>query len=407
MSDDQRLRGLFAQEDGEKRLERVLSRLDHSLAGLLEKALGPKDLNEEEGMALAQAEGEELQALRLAADLLRKRAVGDTVTYVVTRNINYTNVCEVECSFCAFRVPPGSADAVLYTLEEIGRRAKEAWEQGATEVCVQGGLPSDLRPSYYREILQAIKEVAPQIHIHAFSPMEIAYGAERNGMDLRDYLKMLREAGLGSLPGTAAEILVPEIRRIIAPHKIDVPQWVNVIRTAHELGIPTTSTILYGHIESPLHWVQHLLLLRSIQQETGGFTELVPLGFIHRNTEIYRQGVARPGPSLEEHVKVHALSRLLLKGWINHVQVSWVKMGRRVCQYCLQGGADDFGGTLMEESISRLAGSEEGENMEPEAFQSLIREIGRVPAQRSTTYKILRRFSDTQTSLRTASTPSG
>jgi len=380
------------QENSEARLGRVISRLEPHVARLLEKALGSEDLNEAEGVILAQMEGEELKALLLVADLLRKRVVGDTVTYVVTRNINYTNICSVGCHFCAFRVVPGHARAVLYTLEEIGDRAKEAWERGATEVCVQGGLPLDLPPYYYRDIVLAIKAAAPQIHIHAFSPMEVAYGAEKTGMDLRDYLRMLRDAGLGSLPGTAAEILVPEVRKIIAPNKMTVAQWVEVIQTAHRLGIPTSSTILYGHIERPEHWVQHLLLLRSIQQENGGFTELVPLRFMHQNTELYRNGLCKTGPLLEKDLKVHALSRVLLKGWINHVQVSWVKMGREVCQLCLQGGADDFGGTLMEESISRLAGSNEGQNMEPGEFHCLILKIGRIPAQRSTTYQILKRF---------------
>jgi 7,8-didemethyl-8-hydroxy-5-deazariboflavin synthase CofH subunit len=382
----------ITEENGEARLGRVIGGLKPPVARLLEKALGPKDLDETEGIVLAGLEGEELRALRLAADLLRKKVVGDTITYVVTRNINYTNVCSVGCRFCAFRVAPGNAGAVLYTLEEIGGRAKEAWERGATEVCVQGGLHPDLPPYYYRDILLAIKAAAPQVHIHAFSPMEIAYGAERTGMELREYLRMLLEAGLGSLPGTAAEILVPEVRKIIAPNKMTIEQWVRVIRTAHDLGIPTTSTMLYGHVERPEHWVQHLLILRSIQQENGGFTEIVPLGFLHQNTELYRKGLCRSGPLLREHLKVHALSRVLLKGWINHVQVSWVKMGRTFCQQCLEGGADDFGGTLMEESISRLAGSEEGQNLEPEEFQRLIREIGRIPAQRSTTYKTLKRF---------------
>lgn len=386
------------QENSEARLGRVISRLKPHVARLLEKALGSADLNEEEGVILAQMKGEELKALLLVADLLRKRVVGDTVTYVVTRNINYTNICSVGCRFCAFRVVPGHARAVLYTLEEIGDRAREAWERGATEVCVQGGLPLDLPPYYYRDIVLAIKAAAPQIHIHAFSPMEIAYGAEKTGMDLRDYLRMLRDAGLGSLPGTAAEILVPEVRKIIAPNKMTVAQWVKVIQTAHKLGIPTTSTLLYGHIERPEHWVQHLLLLRSIQQENCGFTELVPLRFMHQNTELYRNGLCKTGPRLEEDLKVHALSRVLLKGWINHVQVSWVKMGRKVCQLCLQGGADDFGGTLMEESISRLAGSNEGQNMEPGEFHCLISKIGRIPAQRSTIYQILKRFPEPKAS---------
>lgn len=382
----------FEHEDSEEELGRILGRVGKPVAGVLEKALGPADLSEEDGLTLAAATGEELRALVLAADVLRRRAVGDTITYVITRNINFTNVCIIGCKFCAFMTGPKSPDAWNHSLQEIADKAREAWERGGTEVCVQGGLPKDLPPYYYRDIVRSIREGVPGIHIHAFSPMEIVYGVEKTGMGLRDYLRMLREAGLDSIPGTAAEILDPEIRRVLSKNKETVEQWVEVIRTAHEVGIPTTSTIMYGHVEQPEHWVRHMLLIRSIQQDTGGFTEFVPLGFIHQNTELYRSGLARPGATLEEHLKVHALSRVLLKGWIDHVQVAWVKMGRKVSQWCLQGGADDFGGTLMEESISRLAGSEEGENMEPEEFQEMIWEIGRIPAQRSTTYKILRTF---------------
>ena len=388
----------FVRESSEAELNHLLGKLGSPVARALEKALRTKNLDQAEGLILAEAEGDDLHALLLTADLLRKRAVGDTITYVTTRNINFTNICSIGCTFCAFRTGPESPEAVFYSLEEIGTKAKEAWERGATEVCVQGGLAKDLRPTIYRDMLLTIKRAAPEIHIHAFSPMEVIYGAEKMGIGLREHLKMLREAGLGSLPGTAAEMLVPEIRKIICPNKMSVEQWVEVIRTAHNLGIPTTCTMLYGHVERPEHWVQHLLLLRSIQQETGGFTEIVPLGFMHKNTELYEKGWARPGPSIAEHLKVHALARLLLKGWIDHVQVSWVKMGRKVCQNCLQGGADDFGGTLMEENISRLAGSTEGQNMEPEEFHRLIREIGRIPAQRSTTYQILKRFPPPKTS---------
>ncbi|MBI3014800.1 MAG: 5-amino-6-(D-ribitylamino)uracil--L-tyrosine 4-hydroxyphenyl transferase CofH [Candidatus Tectomicrobia bacterium] len=382
----------FEHEDSEEELGQILGNIESPVARLLEKALGPEDLSENDGLVLAQVKGEELHALLLAADVLRKRAVGDTITYVITRNINFTNVCIIGCKFCAFMTGPKSPDAWNHSLQDIGNKTREAWERGGTEVCVQGGLPRDLKPYYYRDILRAIREAVPQIHIHAFSPMEIIYGIEKTGMDLRDYLKMLREAGLDSIPGTAAEILDPQIRQVLSKNKVTVEQWMKVIRTAHELGIPTTSTIMYGHIEKPEHWVRHILLLRSIQQETGGFTEFVPLGFIHHNTDLYRSGLARPGATLEEHLKIHALSRILLKGWIDHVQVAWVKMGRTVSQWCLRGGADDFGGTLMEESISRLAGSEEGQNMDPEEFQDLIWQIGRTPAQRSTTYEILKRF---------------
>jgi FO synthase len=315
---------------------------------------------------------------------------------VVCRNINFTNICYVGCKFCAFSTGPGKPDAWDHPLEEVGRRAEEAWNRGATEVCMQGGLPRNMTPFYYRDLLHAIRSRVPRVHIHAFSPMEITYGVELTGLSIQDYLLMLREAGLNTIPGTAAEILDDEIRFVLSKNKVSVSQWVAVITTAHRLGIPTTSTMMYGHRESGTHWVRHMILLRNIQKETGGFTEFVPLGFVHQNTALYQQGLARPGPTPEEHIRVHALARVLLNDTIPNVQVSWVKMGRRMAQLCLLAGANDFGGTLMEESISRLAGSTEGQMMWPCEFRDLIRGIGRVPAERSTTYKILRRWSGAQ-----------
>ncbi len=372
------------------KLDALMSRIDTSVALALERALDGEELNVENGLRLARTTGAELEALILAADRVRRERVGDVVTYVVNRNINFTNVCFIGCRFCAFSRAPREKDAYFHSFEEIARRSREAWDLGAREVCVQGGLPRDLDPHYYRDLLKAIKQATPDMHIHAFSPMEVVYGVELTGMKLRDYLAMLKDAGLGTLPGTAAEILDDEVRHRIERIKLKTQEWVDVITTAHRLGIPTTSTMMYGHLESEEHWVRHLLLLRDIQKDTGGFTEFVPLGFVHEFTQLYRSGDARPGPTMEEHLKVHALSRLMLKGWIDNIQVSWVKISREVAQACLQAGANDYGGTLMEENISRLAGSTSGQYMAVEEFHSRIREIDRVPAERTTLYGIVK-----------------
>jgi len=345
-----------------------------------------------EGLALAEVEPGSLDALVAVADEIRRRRVGDIVTYVVNRNINFTNICIIGCKFCAFSTGPNAADAYDLSFEEIAERAQGAWKRGATEVCVQGGLPRELEGTHYRDILRAIKRVTPEIHIHAFSPMEVVYGVEKTGMPLADYLAMLKADGLGSLPGTAAEILDDGVRQLLSRKKVTVQQWVDVITTAHRLGIPTTSTMMYGHVEQPVHWVNQLCLLRDIQKETGGFTEFVPLGFVHFNTYLFQEGKSRPGPTLMEHLKVHALARLMLQGAIDNIQVSWVKLGRELSQQCLQAGANDYSGTLMEENISRLAGATAGEYLPPEEFHERIRELGRIPAERNTTYKLLKLF---------------
>jgi FO synthase len=318
--------------------------------------------------------------------------VGDAITYVVNRNINFTNVCFVGCSFCGFGRGSGAADAYSLSFEEVVRRAREAWDRGATEVCVQGGLPRDLDGFFYRDLLRAIKHAIPEMHVHAFSPMEIDYGVAKTRMALRDYLQMMKDEGLGSIPGTAAEILDDRVRQELSPNKLPVARWVEIITAAHELGIPTTSTMMYGHVEEPADWVRHMLLLRAIQKRTGGFTEFVPLGFIHEKTRLYRHGGARPGAKREEHLRVHALARVLLHGAIKNLQVSWVKLGFEMSLACLRAGANDFSGTLMEESISKAAGATFGEYVSPEEFRSRIRSIGRVPAERTTTYKIRRMF---------------
>jgi 7,8-didemethyl-8-hydroxy-5-deazariboflavin synthase CofH subunit len=356
-----------------------------SLERVLETQNGA-DVSLEESYALANADGDDLLGLLVAANTLRTELAGNIVTYVVNRNINFTNICFVGCKFCAFSRGPREADTYFLTLEQMAEKTIEAWNLGATEVCIQGGLPRDLPKFHYRDILRAVKKAVPQMHIHAFSPMEIVYGVELTGMTLHDYLSMLRDNGLGTLPGTAAEILDDEIRHILSANKLSTAQWIEVIRAAHECGIRTTSTLMYGHAETPEHWVRQIRLLRDIQSETGGFTEFVPLGFVHQNTILFHQGLARTGPTLSEHLKVHALARVLLAGSINNIQVSWVKLNRELSQLCLHAGANDYGGTLMEENISREAGSTAGQYTSPEDFQAMILESGRIPAERNTTY---------------------
>src|ERR1700735_4133395 len=356
-----------------------------SLERILETQNGDA-ISLEQACALAHAEGDELLGLLAAANLLRAELSGNLVTYVVNRNINFTNICFVGCKFCAFSRGPRESDTYFFQPEQVDQKAMEAWQIGAREVCIQGGLPHGLPPFYYRDILRAVKRAVPGMHIHAFWPMEIVYGVELPGMPLAEYLAMLRVNGLGTLPGTAAEILDDQIRHILSANKLSTAQWVEVIRTAHRCGIRTTSTLMYGHTETPAHWVRQMRLLGKIQSETGGFTEFVPLGFVHQNTLLFHQGLARTGPTLAEHLKVHALARVLLAGSINNIQVSWVKLNRKLSQLCLHAGANDYGGTLMEENISREAGATAGQYTSPEDFQSLILEAGRIPAERNTTY---------------------
>jgi 7,8-didemethyl-8-hydroxy-5-deazariboflavin synthase CofH subunit len=343
-------------------------------------------LTREQCSLLANADGDDLLGLLVAADALRRELAGNIVTYVVNRNINFTNICFVGCKFCAFSRGPRESDTYFLSLEQVAQKATEAWKIGATEVCIQGGLPHGLPPFHYRDILRAVKQAVPGMHIHAFSPMEIVYGVELTGMPLEDYLLMLRDNGLDTLPGTAAEILDDDVRFVLSRNKLSTAQWQQVIRTAHGCGIRSTSTLMYGHVESPEHWINQLLLFREIQQQTGGFTEFVPLAFVHQNTLLFHQGIARSGPTLAEHLKIHALARVLLAGAINNIQVSWVKLNRSLSQLCLHAGANDYGGTLMEENISREAGATAGQYTSPEDFQALILEAGRIPAERNTVY---------------------
>jgi FO synthase len=355
----------------------------------LEKVLDSLDggvLARDECLLLANSAGSDLLGLMVAANEVRRRLVGEVVSYVVTRNINFTNICFVGCKFCAFGVGPRDETAYFLSLDEVAHRSQEAEQWGATEVCIQGGLPRRLPPFYYRDILRAVKSATPKMHLHAFSPMEMCYGVELTRMPLREYLLMLKENGLDTLPGTAAEILDDSLRFVLSRNKLTTRQWCEIIETAHQCGIRSTSTMMYGHRESCEHWVSQLLLLREIQSRTGGFTEFVPLGFIHDNTLLYAQGLARPGATPEEHLKVHALARVMLAGSINHIQVSWVKLGRELSQLALLAGADDYGGTLFEENISRLAGATAGQYISTAEFEERILELGRIPAQRNTLY---------------------
>jgi FO synthase len=316
--------------------------------------------------------------------------VGDTVTYVVNRNINYTNVCSYRCAFCAFSKGK-SADHLrgpAYDLDhdEIARRVTEAWERGATEVCLQGGIHPDYTGDTYLAILRTVKAAAPAMHVHAFSPLEVRHGAATLGIPVRQFLGRLRDAGLGSLPGTAAEILDDEVRAVICPDKLRTAEWLDVIETAHRVGLSTTATVMYGHVESPAHWARHLVAVRELQVRTGGFTEFVPLPFVHMEAPIYYKGSARRGPTFREAVLMHAVARLALHPHIKHIQVSWVKMGLDGVRACLQSGADDLGGTLMNESISRAAGASHGQELEPVAMEALVASVGREAAQRTTLY---------------------
>lgn len=373
-------------------LDQVLRAASPKVAVPLEKVLAGVDLGLEEGVTLSKVEGEDFSALVRVADEIRRRVVGDRITYVVNRNLNFTNVCIVGCAFCGFGRGADAPDAYFHSTDTLVAKSVEAVERGATEVCIQGGLPKDLDGYYYVQLLRAIKARLPDLHVHAYSPMEITYGVEKTRLPLREYLVMLKEAGLNSIPGTAAEILDDEVRRSLSPNKLKVRQWIEIIRTAHSLGIPTTSTMMYGHTELPEHWVKHLLLLRDIQKDTGGFTEFVPLGFIHSQTRLFQTGRARAGHSIREDLIVHALSRVLLNGYIPNIQVSWVKLGFQDSLACLEAGANDFGGTLMEESISKAAGASFGEFVSPGEFRALIRTIARVPAERATSYKVRKVF---------------
>ncbi len=357
------------------------------LAALRKAERDPAGLTDAQALALLDADGPELAALSALADALRADAAGDDVTYVVTRNINFTNVCYTGCRFCAFAQRRTDADAYTLSLEQVGDRAAEAWQAGATEVCMQGGIHPDLPGTAYFDLAAEVKRRCPEIHVHAFSPMEVMNGSARTGLPVREWLIRAREAGVGSLPGTAAEILDDDVRWVLTKGKLPAAAWIEVITTAHELGIPTSSTMMYGHVDTPAHWVGHLRVIRGIQERTGGFTEFVLLPFVHANAPIYLAGLARPGPTRRENRAVHALSRLMLHGAIGSIQCSWVKLGDEGCREVLTGGVNDIGGTLMEETISRMAGSQNGSYKTISQMSAMVGPLGRPLRQRTTLYE--------------------
>ena len=376
-------------------LSALINQLEPNTARILDRALAGDDISVEEGVVLFGATGAEFAALGMVADELRRRTVGDLVTYVVNRNINFTNVCIKRCGFCAFSRDFREEEGYFLPLNEIVRRAREAWDYGATEVCVQAGLPPQMEGDLYVRLCEAIKEELPDMHVHGFSPEEVLYGSIRSRCTIRQYLEDLRDAGVGSLPGTSAEVLDQELRDRISPGRITVDQWKEVITTAHELGIPTTSTVMFGHVETSEQIAQHISLLRDIQRSTGGFTEFVPLSFVNSEAPMFLRSLVdnvRSGPTGMDVVKVHAIARIMLNNWIPNIQASWVKEGSRMSQLLLAAGVNDLGGTLINESISTSAGAQHGQLMRPSEFRQMIREAGRIPAERFTTYGLHRVF---------------
>ena len=364
-----------------------VARLDSDVAAALRVARDrPASLTAEQALALITADGADLEAVCALADDVRRDTVGDDVTYVVNRNLNFTNICYTGCRFCAFAQRRTDADAYSLSLEEVADRAREAWDVGATEICMQGGIDPQLPGSAYLDLARAVKSAAPGLHLHAYSPMEVVNGAARMSLSVHDFLVAAAEAGVDSLPGTAAEILDDDVRWVLTKGKLPTAAWIDVVQTAHRLGIATTSTMMYGHVDQPHHWVAHLQLLARLQGESGGFTEFVPLPFVHTSAPLYLAGVARPGPTVRDNRAVHAVARLLLHGSIDHVQCSWVKLGPEQCVQVLHGGVDDVGGTLMEETISRMAGSAYGSRKSVEDLESMVRAAGRSPRQRTTAY---------------------
>ena len=383
-------------------LEGMLKAIRPEVGTVLDRALSGLDITSEEAVVLFGTEGREYNAMVMVADDLRRRTVGDVVTYVVNRNINFTNVCIKRCGFCAFSRDFREEEGYLLPVEEIIRRAREAWEYGATEVCIQAGLPPKMEGALYIRLCEAINKELPDMHIHGFSPEEVLYGSIRSETTIKSYLTELKAAGVGSLPGTSAEVLDQELRDKISPGRITVDQWTEVIKTAHELGIPTTSTVMFGYLETATQLANHMELIRGIQQETGGITEFVPLSFVHTEAPMFMKGLVedvRPGPSGMDVIKMHAVARIMLNNWIPNIQASWVKEGARMSQLLLTAGVNDLGGTLINESISTAAGAQHGQLMRPFEFRQMIRQAGRIPAERYTTYKTRRVFSDTDQEL--------
>lgn len=376
-------------------IDSLFKNADPVISEILNNALSEKEVTAKEGLELYNTAGIDFHLIGLVADELRRRRVGDIVSYVVNRNINFTNVCIKQCGFCAFSRDFREEEGYFLPTEEIVRRTKEAHQLGATEVCVQAGLPPDMEGDFYENICREIKKEVPDIHIHGFSPEEILYGATRSGVEIEEFLKRMKEAGVDTLPGTSAEILDQELRDKISPGRISVKDWERVIKNAHKMGINTTSTMMFGHLESQEDRVKHIEKLRNIQKETGGFTEFVPLNFIHTEAPMYKhqlhEGI-KQGGSGNDVLLTHAIARIMLNNHINNIQMSWVKEGQKMSQLLLMWGANDFGGTLINESISTSAGSEHGQLLKPKEIRRMIREIKRIPAERNTKYKILRKF---------------
>lgn len=376
-------------------LESLLKNADPLISDTLNRALDEKEISVSEATRLFYAKGLDFHLVGMIADELRKRRVGDIVTYVINRNINFTNVCIKQCGFCAFSRDFREEEGYFLPTDEIVRRAREARALGATEVCVQAGLPPDMDADTYENICRAIKGQVGDIHIHGFSPEEVLYGSTRSGVSIKEYLLRLKDAGVNSLPGTAAEILDQTMRDKISPGRISVSKWIEVIKTAHKIGIPSTSTIMFGHLESPEDRVKHMALIRDIQKETGGFTEFVPLNFIHSEAPMYKENLhygIKNGADGPDVLLMHAVSRIMFNNYINNIQTSWVKEGAGMAQLVLSWGANDFGGTLINESISTAAGAAHGQLLKPKDIRQLIKQAGRIPAQRTTAYKIIKTF---------------
>ncbi|MCF7982042.1 MAG: 5-amino-6-(D-ribitylamino)uracil--L-tyrosine 4-hydroxyphenyl transferase CofH, partial [Pseudomonadales bacterium] len=370
-----------------------ITQVSKDVRDIVAQAIQGELLSEKQVIRLFQVRGPEFTYVCKQANKMRSETIGDTVTYVVNRNINNTNVCYFKCQFCAFSKGKTSESLrdTPYDLEnsEIARRAKEAWDRGATEVCVQGGINPDYTGQTYLDILSAIRKVVPNMHIHAFSPLEVWQGAKTQGLNIKEFLAQLKQAGLNSLPGTAAEILDDEVRAVLCPDKINTAQWLEVMETAHGLGFGSTATIMFGHIERLEHWARHLIRVRDLQCRTGGFTEFVPLPFVHMQAPIYLKGRSRVGPTFRESVLMHAVSRLVFNSHIKNIQTSWVKMGEGGVLVCLESGANDLGGTLMNESITRAAGSEHGQEKKPQQMERLLRNLDRSSRQRNTLYGVV------------------
>ena len=381
-------------------LQNLLDSASRSVSQILTKALFGNEISEIEGVVLFNCRNKEKVTDRAAifsvADILRQRSKGDYVTFVVNRNINFTNICYMGCRFCGFAKRKEDSGSEWLEASQVVERAQQAWDRGGTEVCIQGGLHPKMEGNYYRELVLAIKAALPDMHIHAFSPFEVWYGAVKSKLSYRDFLSDLKDCGLGSMPGTAAEILDTEVRQKLTKNKLSADCWEEIIRAAHDVGIPSTATIMYGHVDEPKHWAAHIALLREIQKDTGGFTELVPLSFVHTDSPLFlnNPNSVRPGPTDHEVDLMHSISRIMLNGFIDNIQVSWTKLGAERARNMLSLGVNDLGGTLMNESISRSAGSKHGQEITAAELCEIIRSAGRIPVRRNTIYKTIDIYKD-------------